>query len=125
MQYRPTLEFARAEDKSDPLRAYREQFHFPSLGTPELVYFTGNSLGLQPKQCGQPLNWNSTSGRGIGVEGHFHSTNPWYSYHELLTPPMAEIVGAKESEVVCMNSLTTNLHLLFVSFYRPTKHATK
>jgi kynureninase len=56
-----------------------------------------------------------------GVEGHFHSTNPWYSYHERLTPPMAEIVGAKESEVVCMNSLTTNIHLMFVSFYRPTK----
>ena len=125
MQYRPTLEFARAEDKADPLRAYREQFHFPSLGTTELVYFTGHSLGLQPKTVRAAVELELDEWARYGVEGHFHSTNPWYSYHELLTPPMAEIVGANESEVVCMNSLTTNLHLLFVSFYRPTKQRYK
>ena len=121
MHYESSLEFARAQDAADPLRAYRDRFHFPSLGTSELVYFTGHSLGLQPKSVKAAVNLELDEWAKYGVEGHFHSTNPWYSFHELLTPPMAEIVGAKESEVVCMNSLTTNIHLLFVSFYRPTK----
>jgi len=125
MQYEPTLEFATAQDDADPLRAYRERFHFPSLGTPDLVYFTGHSLGLQPTTVRDAVSLELDEWAAYGVEGHFHSTNPWYSYHELLTPPMAEIVGAAESEVVCMNSLTTNLHLLFVSFYRPTKERFK
>mgnify|MGYP001818326937 CR=1 FL=1 len=125
MQYEPTLEFALAQDETDPLRAYRDRFHFPSLGTPELVYFTGHSLGLQPKTVRAAVELELDEWAKYGVEGHFHSTNPWYSYHELLTPPMAELVGAKESEVVCMNSLTTNIHLLFVSFYRPTSERYK
>ena len=120
MQYESTLEFARAQDEADPLRALRDRFHFPELGTKELVYFTGHSLGLQPKSVRAAVELELDEWAKYGVEGHFHSTNPWYSYHELLTPPMAELVGAQESEVVCMNSLTTNLHLLFVSFYRPT-----
>ena len=120
MQYEPTLEFARAMDTADPLSSFRERFFFPSLGTPQLVYFTGHSLGLQPKSARPAVELELDEWAKYGVEGHFHSTNPWYSYHELLTPPMAELVGAKESEVVCMNSLTTNLHLMFVSFYRPT-----
>ena len=120
MHYEPTIEFARSQDEADPLREYRDQFHFPSLDTPELVYFTGHSLGLQPKTVRAAVELELDEWARYGVEGHFHSTNPWYSYHELLTPPMAGIVGAKESEVVCMNSLTTNIHLLFVSFYRPT-----
>ena len=121
MQYKSTLEFAQAQDAADPLRNYRDKFHFPSLGTDELVYFTGHSLGLQPKTVKAAVELELKEWADYGVEGHFHSTNPWYSYHERLTPAMAEIVGAKESEVVCMNSLTTNIHLLFVSFYRPTK----
>jgi kynureninase len=125
VQYQPTLDFAKAEDRADPLRSYREQFHFPSLGTDELVYFTGHSLGLQPKAVRAAVDLELSEWAKYGVEGHFHSTNPWYSYHERLTPPMAAIVGAKESEVVCMNSLTTNIHLLFVSFYRPTKQRYK
>ena len=125
MQYESSLEFARAQDEADPLKSYREQFHFPTLGTPELVYFTGHSLGLQPKAVREAVNLELDEWAKYGVEGHFHSTNPWYSYHELLTPPMAEIVGAMDSEVVCMNSLTTNIHLLFVSFYRPTKQRYK
>jgi kynureninase len=120
VQYDSTLEFANAQDAADPLRAYRDRFHFPSFATDDLVYFTGHSLGLQPKTVREAVNLELDEWAKYGVEGHFHSTNPWFSYHELLTPPMAEIVGAKESEVVCMNSLTTNLHLLFVSFYRPT-----
>ena len=121
MQYESTIEFARAQDAADPLRNYRDRFHFPSFATGELVYFTGHSLGLQPKTLRAAVELELDEWAKYGVEGHFHSTNPWYSYHERLTPAMAEIVGAKESEVVCMNSLTTNIHLLFVSFYRPTK----
>jgi kynureninase len=121
MDYQPTLDFAKSMDETDPLREYRDRFHFPSLGTDELVYFTGHSLGLQPKSVRGAVELELDEWAKYGVEGHFLSTNPWYSYHELLTPPMAEIVGANESEVVCMNSLTTNIHLLFVSFYRPTQ----
>ena len=121
MNFDPTLEYARQQDAADPLRAYRDQFLFPSLGTEELVYFTGHSLGLQHKSVRQAVQLELDEWERYGVEGHFHSTNPWYSYHERLTPPMARIVGAMESEVVCMNSLTTNIHLLFVSFYRPTQ----
>ena len=120
MHYEPTLSFARSCDEADPLRSYREQFYFPSLGTDEMVYFSGHSLGLQPRTVRAAVELELEEWARYGVEGHFHSTNPWYSYHELLTPLMASLVGAKDSEVVCMNSLTTNLHLLFVSFYRPT-----
>ena len=120
MKFDASLAFAEAQDAADPLRAFRDRFHFPSLGTPDLVYFTGHSLGLQPKTVKAAVELALDEWAKYGVEGHFHSTNPWYSYHERLTPTMAGIVGARESEVVCMNSLTTNIHLLFVSFYRPT-----
>ena len=125
MRYEPTLEFAKAQDEADPLRNYRDRFHFPSLGTPELAYFSGHSLGLQPKAASAAVELELGEWAKYGVEGHFHATNPWYSYHENLTPPMAKIVGARESEVVCMNSLTTNIHLLFVSFYRPSRERYK
>ena len=120
MSFESTLEFARSLDNADPLGEWRDRFHFPTLDTPELVYFTGHSLGLQPRTVRAAVELELDEWARYGVEAHFHSTNPWLSYHELLTPPMAAIVGAKESEVVCMNSLTTNIHLLFVSFYRPT-----
>jgi len=125
MEYQPTLEYAKAQDEADPIKGYRDKFHFPSLGTPEMAYFSGHSLGLQPKTVKAAVELELEDWARYGVEGHFHSTHPWYSYHEMLTPPMATIVGAKESEVVCMNSLTTNIHLLFVSFYRPTKQRYK
>lgn len=125
MQYESTLAFAEAQDAADPLRGYRDRFHFPSLGTDDLVYFTGHSLGLQPKAVRAAVEVELDDWAKYGVEGHFHARHPWYSYHELLTPPMASIVGAEESEVVCMNSLTTNIHLLFVSFYRPTQQRYK
>ena len=121
MQFETSLAFAETQDAADPLRAFRDRFHLPSLGTPELVYFTGHSLGLQPKTVKGAVELELDEWAKYGVEGHFHSTHPWYSYHERLTPTMAGIVGARESEVVCMNSLTTNIHLLFVSFYRPTR----
>ncbi len=125
MRYEPTLEFAKAQDEADPLRNYRDRFHFPSLDTPELAYFSGHSLGLQPKAASAAVELELGEWAKYGVEGHFHATNPWYSYHENLTPPMAKIVGAQASEVVCMNSLTTNIHLLFVSFYRPSRERYK
>ncbi|MDJ0652972.1 MAG: kynureninase [Xanthomonadales bacterium] len=120
MEYEPTLGFAKAQDQADPIGSYRDHFHFPQLNTPEMAYFSGHSLGLQPRSVRASVEVELEEWAKYGVEGHFHSTHPWYSYHELLTPPMARIVGARESEVVCMNSLTTNIHLLFVSFYRPT-----
>lgn len=125
MQYQPTLEFARAQDEADPLKGYRDKFYFPDLGTAEMAYFSGHSLGLQPKTVKAAVELELDEWARYGVEGHFHAKHPWYSYHENLTPPMAKIVGARDSEVVCMNSLTTNIHLLFVSFYRPTKQRYK
>ena len=125
MQYELTRDFAKAQDQADPLKEFREQFYLPTLGTPELVYFTGHSLGLQPRTVRSAIDVELKDWAKFGVEGHFEATNPWYSYHERLTPPMAAIVGANESEVVCMNSLTTNVHLLFVSFYRPTQQRYK
>ncbi len=120
MRYEPTLEFALEQDRLDPLREYREKFCFPELGTDDMAYFSGHSLGLQPKTARAAVELELDDWAKFGVEGHFDAANPWYSYHERLTPAMAGLVGARESEVVCMNSLTTNLHLLFVSFYRPT-----
>lgn len=108
-------------DAADDLASIRELFHFPELGTPQLAYFTGHSLGLQPKSIKPAVDKELDEWAKYGVEGHFHADRPWYSFHEHLTPPMARLVGAQPSEVVCMNSLTTNLHLLFVSFYRPTQ----
>ena len=119
MSYQATLEYARQQDRDDALRQYRDAFHFPSLGREHSLYFSGHSLGLQPRAVQESIELELREWAKWGVEGHFDSMNPWYSYHELLTEPLARIVGAKPQEVVCMNSLTTNLHLLFVSFYRP------
>jgi kynureninase len=121
MEYRLSRDFAVQQDDLDTLREYRDSFHLPDFGRECSVYFSGHSLGLQPKTARDAVELELADWARFGVEGHFEATHPWYSYHELLTPPMARVVGAKESEVVCMNSLTTNLHLLFVSFYRPTR----
>lgn len=125
MNFENTLTFAQQQDQQDALADYRQQFHRPVINNKEVLYFTGNSLGLQPKAAKVYVNAELDEWAKWGVEGHFHAKNPWVSYHEILTPASAMIVGAKESEVVCMNSLTTNLHLLFVSFYRPTKQRYK
>ena len=120
MNYLASREFALEQDELDPLGSYRDKFYFPDFGRANSVYFTGHSLGLQPRTARAAIEVELEDWARFGVEGHFEGRNPWYSYHELLSEPMADIVGAKPSEVVCMNSLTTNLHLLFVSFYRPT-----
>ena len=120
-----TLAYAKQQDQQDDLASYRDKFHHPVINDKQVLYFTGNSLGLQPKAAKDYINVELDDWAKWGVEGHFHGTNPWVSYHELLTPASADIVGAKLNEVVCMNSLTTNLHLLFVSFYRPSKQRFK
>lgn len=117
--YKNELTFAQEKDQQDPLAKYRAQFHFPSFHKEEVVYFTGNSLGLQPKTVKDFINIELEDWANWGVEGHFEARNPWFSYHELLTEKAAKIVGAKNKEVVITHSLTTNLHLLMVSFYRP------
>ena len=120
-----SLEFAKEMDKNDPLKSYREQFHIPQMNGKDVVYFTGNSLGLQPKTTKDFVNQELEDLAKHGVEGHFDAKNHWYSYHELLSEKSAKIVGALPSEVVVTHSLTTNLHLLMVSFYRPTKQRYK
>lgn len=120
MNYQPTLAFARQLDRSDPLRNYRRRFYFPKHKGKNVLYFCGNSLGLQPKGVGQALENELKHWRNHAVEGHFRGEMPWMYYHKFLQPQSARLVGAKESEVVVMNTLTTNLHLLMVSFYLPT-----
>lgn len=119
MKYENTIAFARQQDSIDPLRKYREQFYIPQFNGEDVVYLTGNSLGLQPKSVKDSINQELEDWAKYGVEGHFHAMNPWFSYHELLTDKTARLVGAKPSEVVVMNQLTVNVHLLLVSFYRP------
>ena len=122
MQYKNSLTFAKQQDKEDVLYHLRNLFHIPKdKNGNEWLYFTGNSLGLQPKSTKRYINQELEDWAILGVEGHFEAKNPWLNYHELLTDKMAKVVGAKPIEVVVMNTLTTNLHLLMVSFYRPTK----
>lgn len=115
-----SLAFAEKMDQEDPLAPYRKQFLFPHFNTnDQCVYFTGNSLGLQPIGVQKHIQQELDDWHKWGVEGHFHAKRPWFSYHEFLTEKAAKIVGALPSEVVITHSLTTNLHLLMVSFYRP------
>ena len=120
--YKLGLEYALAQDQKDALKHYRKLFHIPKdKEGNDWLYFTGNSLGLQPKSTKSYINQELDDWAKLGVEGHFEAKNPWMSYHEYLTKSMAKIVGAKPIEVVITNTLTTNLHLLMVSFYQPTK----
>jgi kynureninase len=121
MKFENTKAFAKAQDAADPLKEFRKRYSFPKHGKQNVLYFTGNSLGLQPKTVKEYINRELEDWAEFGVEGHGKARNPWYSYHEILTPKIARIVGAKKDEVVVTHSLTTNLHLLMVSFYRPTK----
>ncbi|CAM1362575.1 Kynureninase [Tenacibaculum soleae] len=120
--YKATLDYAQQQDKEDKLAHLRNQFHIPKdKEGNEWLYFTGNSLGLQPKNTQKHIQQELDDWANYGVEGHFEGNTPWLPYHEFLTESMAKIVGAKPLEVVVMNTLTTNLHLLMVSFYQPTK----
>ncbi len=121
-QYDDSIDFAIALDAEDPLRQYRNQFLIPAAGDrKECIYLAGNSLGLQPRQVRSYIEQELDDWAKLGVEGHFEAKYPWLPYHENLTDMSARLVGAKPSEVVVMNTLTVNLHLMMVSFYRPTK----
>ncbi len=121
-----SLSYARSLDEKDELKSFRDRFHLPLQKNGEpYVYLCGNSLGLQPKQTEEALIQELKDWKNLGVEGHFHAKNPWMPYHEFLTKAMANVIGAKPAEVVVMNTLTVNLHLMMVSFYRPSKERHK
>jgi kynureninase len=114
-------QYPAAMDARDPLAHFRERFHIPRTNSGEEgIYLCGHSLGLQPKSARTYLEEELKDWAGLGVEGHFHAKNPWMPYHKLLTEQTAALVGAEPVEVVVMNSLTVNLHLMMASFYRPT-----
>lgn len=121
MQFENSLAFAQNMDADDILAKYRHEFHFPQVDGKDVIYFTGNSLGLQPKSTQKYVDEIMTDWKNLGVEGHFHSEKSWWDYHERLAAPLAKVVGAKTNEVCVMNTLTVNLHFLMVSFYRPTE----
>lgn len=119
MNYQFTLDFARHQDAIDPLKHFRNQFFIPQHNGADCVYLTGNSLGLQPKAVRTYLDEELEDWKKYGVEGHFHARRPWMPYHEFFAESLARLTGAKPTEVVAMGSLTNNLHLLMVSFFRP------
>ncbi|MEE2953825.1 MAG: kynureninase [Bacteroidota bacterium] len=126
MNYKNTLEFARKLDKEDILKSYRDKFHVPLHDDNcEAIYMCGNSLGLQPKKVKKYVNQELKDWAELGVGGHANAKTPWIPYHEFLSNSYAKIVGAKKNEVIAMNTLTVNLHLMMVSFYRPTKERYK
>jgi len=118
--YDTTESWARDQDHSDPLASWRSKFHIPQLNGRDSVYMTGNSLGLQPKSAREIVEQELDDWASLGVDGHLDGAHPWLPYHEWFREPSARLLGAKPGEVVMMNSLTVNLHLLMVSFYRPT-----
>ncbi|WP_118976095.1 kynureninase [Taibaiella koreensis] len=117
--FEPTLEYARSLDDVDILFSFRERFHFPQHDDADAIYFCGNSLGLQPKSTRYLFDKELNDWAKWGVEGHFQAENPWFSYQKPFSISLARIVGASPEEVVAMNTLTVNLHLLLLSFYRP------
>jgi kynureninase len=118
--FEASLEYAKGRDQVDTLYPFRERFLFPQHEDEDVRYFCGNSLGLQPKSVKYLMDLELADWAKHGVEGHFRARNPWFSYHKLFAKRLAAIVGAKEHEVVAMNTLTVNLHLLLISFYRPS-----
>ena len=119
--FQASEEFAIAMDARDPLARFRESFWLPKTrGGDDCIYLCGHSLGLQPKTAKAYIEQELRDWAQLGVEGHFHATSPWMPYHRLLTQQTATLVGAQPEEVVVMNSLTVNLHMMMVSFYRPT-----
>ena len=120
MGFENSLSFAKSLDANDRLASFRERFYFPQHNGKDMLYFTGNSLGLQPKSVRESINQELEDWATYGVEGHFLAKHPWFSYHEMFAEGAAQVVGGLPSEVVIMNQLTVNLHLLLISFYRPS-----
>lgn len=122
MEFENSLEFAKRLDADDPLQGYRDKFHIPKTDSgDDYLYFTGNSLGLQPKTTSKWVSEELEDWQNLGVKGHVHARRPWVSYHHTVKEGLGKIVGGHKNEVVAMSSLTANLHALMVSFYRPTK----
>jgi len=121
IEFQNTASFAREMDKKDPLSKYRDQFFIPKHKGKEKIYFTGNSLGLQPKNVKDYVDQELQDWAELGGEGHFEARRPWFPYHEIFPKQLSSLLGCLPEEVVVMNSLTVNLHLLLVSFYRPTE----
>ncbi|MBL7999894.1 MAG: aminotransferase class V-fold PLP-dependent enzyme, partial [Candidatus Kapabacteria bacterium] len=116
-----TEDFAKQCDATDALASFRNEFAFPQHHNENVVYFTGNSLGLLPHAARTAVEQEFNDWQTYGVEGHFLAASPWYSYHKQFAPALASLTGALPSEVVAMNSLTVNVHLMMSSFYQPTK----
>ena len=125
MNFENSLDYAKQLDAEDPLKHFRQKFYIPQHEDADCVYFTGNSLGLQPKSVSSYIQQELTDWAELGVEGHFRAKNPWLSYHEIFPRQLSSIVGCLPEEVVVMNQLTVNLHLLLTSFYRPTQERYK
>lgn len=121
IQFKNSRDFAQQMDLEDPLNRFREKFYIPIIHGKESIYFTGNSLGLQPKTAQEHILNILEDWANYGVEGHHYGRNPWIKFHEMFPVLLAPIFGAKEQELVVMNELTINLHLLLVTFYRPNK----
>src|ERR1700743_1693312 len=120
MSYQNTLEFALEMDAKDPLAHFQSQFLVPQINGKPAIYLCGNSLGLQPVAAKKHIDAQLNNWKNLAIEGFFEGNEPWLDYHKELTPILADIVGASKDEVTIMNSLTVNLHLLLVSFYKPT-----
>ena len=120
MVFENTLQFAQQLDTNDELNKYKNEFHFPQHNGKDVIYFTGNSLGLQPKRTKKYVDEVMADWANLAVEGHFYAAKPWWDYHERFAKPLSTIMGCLPTEVTVMNTLTVNLHLLMVSFYRPT-----
>lgn len=125
MKFKADLEFAKTMDKNDPLKRFRTQFLFPKINGKRCIYFCGNSLGLQPVFTELHITTELKKWADYGVEGHFHNHEPWLSYHKLLKEGLSHIVGSNEDEVVAMGTLTSNIHVLLTSFYRPNMNRFK
>ncbi len=125
MQFENTAAFAKELDEKDILNDFRNKFYIPIINGKECIYFTGNSLGLQTKSTQDYVVNELEDWANFGVEGHFHARKPWLQYHEIFPKQLSKIVGCLPEEVVVMNQLTVNLHLLMVSFYRPSKQRYK
>jgi kynureninase len=120
MKYTNSLAFAREQDKRDSLKKFRSKFYFPKHGGRDALYFCGNSLGLQPRTVAANITTELEDWSRFASEAHFKAHTPWYSYHEVFAKPLSKLCGALPQEVIAMNQLTVNLHLLLITFYRPT-----
>jgi kynureninase len=125
MDYKDDIDFAKEMDDKDPLKKFRDKFYIPILNGRETKYFAGNSLGLQPKTTQDYILKELENWANFGVEGHFYTKEPWYSYHDYFPEKLSKILGCKPGEIVVMNQLTVNLHLLMIAFYRPAGQRNK